>query len=203
MCAWPRPLRLESQTDQPGRRTAASAVTENPSGVRVTTQALRRRKSATAENRETTAQWHMALSPRLSMDLSLTRIHPRLGLSAQLSNPSQEQGGVKVIRAGRNGTLPPSLHLARQVRAWRTATPRSARTRMAPGQPPDAAHGHRHATADPERAPMLRMAGMKDRAGISMRYQISRLDQITMEHWRDKLQTADRWCTGHGSPFPR
>ena len=48
---------------------------------------------------------------------------------------------------------------------------------------------------------VLRMAGMKDRAGISLRYQISRLDQITMEHWRDnyKLQTGGVLGTGRHS----
>ena len=81
----------------------------------MTTQApqVEARKLGDLEETEATAQWHMALSPRLSMDLSLTRIHRTAGLSTQLSNPSQERG-VKVDLRWQERDTTTTLHLARR-----------------------------------------------------------------------------------------
>ena len=47
----------------------------------------------------------------------------------------------------------------------------------------------------------MRMAGMKDRVGVSLRYQASRLDQFTVEHWQEryKLQTGGGIGSGRHS----
>ena len=190
---------FESQTDQPDDAPLHLQLTENllafsdHAGPQVEA-----RKLGDLEETEATAQWHMALSPRLSMDLSLTRIHRTAGLSTQLSNPSQERG-VKVDLRWQEQDTTTTLHLARREsltsytpvqleHEWRLDNRLTLRMDIGMQLPT-------------QESTVLRMAGMKDRAGISLRYQISRLDQITMEHWRDnyKLQTGGALGTGRHS----
>lgn len=141
----------------------------------------------------------MALSPRLSMDLSLTRIERTVGLSTQLSHPSQERG-VKIDLRWQDHDSTTTLHLARREglasytpvqieQEWRIDNRLTLRMDLGLQLPT-------------QESTVMRMAGMKDRAGISLRYQASRIDQFTMEHWREryKLQTGERWALAATRP---
>ena len=45
----------------------------------------------------------------------------------------------------------------------------------------------------------LRVAGMKDRASLSLRYRPTRLDQIVLEHWREQYQLQTGASVGDGA----
>lgn len=190
---------FEYQIDQPDDAPLHLQLTENllafsdHAGPQVEA-----RKLGDLEETEANAQWHVALSPRLSMDLGLTRIHRTAGLSTQLSNPSQERG-VKVDLRWQEQDTTTTLHIARREslasytpvqleHEWRLDSRLTLRMDIGMQLPT-------------QESTVLRMAGMKDRAGISLRYQISRLDQITMEHWREnyKLQTGGMLGNGRHS----
>ncbi len=190
---------FESQTDQPDDAPLHLQLADNllafsdHAGPQVET-----RKLGDLEEVEATAQWHMALSPRLSMDLSLTRVHRTADLSTQLSNPSQERG-VKVDLRWQERDTTTTLHLARREslstytpvqleHEWRLDNRLTLRLDIGAQLPT-------------QESTVLRMAGMKDRVGMSMRYRLSRLDLVTMEHSRDnyKLQTGGELGTGRHS----
>jgi hypothetical protein len=188
---------FETQQDQPDDNPLHLQLTENllafsdHAGPQ-----LEIRKLGDLDEAEATAQWHMALSPRLSMDLSLTRIERTAGLSTQLSNPSQERG-VKIDLRWQDHDSTTTLHLGRREslasytpvqleQEWRIDNRLSLRMDIGLQLPT-------------QESTVLRMAGMKDRAGISLRYQASRLDQFTMEHWRERYKLQTGAALGSGS----
>lgn len=188
---------FETQQDQPDDNPLHLQLTENllafsdHAGPQ-----LELRKLGDLDETEATAQWHMALSPRLSMDLSLTRIERTVGLSSQLSHPSQERG-VKVDLRWQDHDSTTTLHLARHEslasytpvqieQEWRIDNRLSLRMDLGLQLPT-------------QESTVMRMAGMKDRAGISLRYQASRIDQFTMEHWRERYKLQTGGALGSGS----
>ena len=190
---------FETQEDQPDDNPLHLQLTENllafsdHAGAKVVSRDLRDLRET-----DTSATLHLALTPRLSLDLSAERIERVAGLTQQLSNPSQERS-VRMDLRWQDNDSTTLLHIARREslvgytpvhleQEWRIDNRLSLRMDVGMQLPT-------------QESTVMRMAGMKDRIGVSLRYQASRLDQFTVEHWQEryKLQTGGAVGSGRHS----
>lgn len=188
---------FETQQDQPD---------DNPLHLQLTENLLAFSDNATAqvENRdlrdlretESSVTLHLALTPRLSLNLGAERIARTTGLTRQLSNPSQERGIRMELRWQENDSTT-VLHIARREslasytpvhleQEWRIDNRLSLRMDIGMQLPT-------------QESAVLRMGGMKERVGINLRYQMSRLDQFSVEHWRERYQLQTGAAVGSGT----
>jgi len=190
---------FETQGDQPDDNPLHLQLTENllafsdHAGANVVSRDLRDLRET-----ETSVGLHLALTPRLSLDLGAQRIERVAGLTQQLSNPSQERS-VRMDLRWQDHDSTTLLHIARREslasytpvhleQEWRIDNRLSLRMDVGMQLPT-------------QESTVMRMAGMKDRVGVSLRYQASRLDQFTVEHWQEryKLQTGGSVGSGRHS----
>lgn len=190
---------FETQEDQPDDNPLHLQLTENllafsdHAGANVVSRDLRDLRET-----ETSVGLHLALTPRLSLDLGAQRIERVAGLTQQLSNPSQERS-VRMDLRWQDNDSTTLLHIARREslasytpvhleQEWRIDNRLSLRMDIGMQLPT-------------QESTVMRMAGMKDRVGVGLRYQASRLDQFTVEHWQEryKLQTGGAVGSGRHS----
>ncbi|WP_231940699.1 tetratricopeptide repeat protein [Acidovorax sp. RAC01] len=190
---------FETQQDQPDDAPLHLQLTENllafsdHAGAKIETRDLR-----DLQETETSATLRLALTPRLSLQVAAERIERTAGLTQQLSNPSQERGvrmelrwqdndSTTTLQLGRRESLAAytPVHLEQE---WRIDSRLSLRMDAGLQLPT-------------QESAALRMAGMKDRVGASVRYQASRLDQFTAEHWQERYRLQTGAEVGRGRHY--
>ncbi|WP_370681121.1 tetratricopeptide repeat protein [Comamonas sp. GB3 AK4-5] len=156
-----------------------------------------RRLNELAE-RSTTATWHLAMTPRWSLDVNALRIERSTRDSSLLQQPSNERGidfrlhwknedHTATLRAGQRESLDRYHPLELQ---WEQRLGSRLRLR--------AQLGHQLPT---EETTPLRMAGMKDQLSLGLSYAPTRQDSISLDHVRNRyqLQTGGRVGDGHNT----
>ena len=188
---------FETQGDQPDDNPIHLQLTENllafsdHAGAQVVSRQL-----DSIDEHEGSAQLHLALTPRLFLDLRLLHTDRRSRFPQTVYNPSSEDAlqaelrwqypnGSTLLRIARRESLTgyTPLQLEQELRLDNRLTLRLDVGTQLPTQ----------------ESLVLRMGGMKDRLGASLRYQPTRLDQFMVEHWRDRyqLQTGGHLGSGH------
>lgn len=187
---------FETQENQPDDNPLHLQLTENllafsdHAGGKVVSRDLRDLRET-----DTSVTLHLALTPRLSLDLGAERIERMAGLTQQLSNPSQERS-VRMDLRWQDNDSTTLLHIARREslagytpvqleQEWRIDNRLSLRMDVGMQLPT-------------QESTVMRMAGMKDRLGVSLRYQASRLDQFTLEHWQERYKLQTGGAVGRG-----
>ena len=187
---------FETQSDQPDDHPIHLQLTENllafsdHAGVQMVSRQL-----DSIDERDLSAQWHLALSPRLFLDLKLQNIDRRARSPQTVYQPSSEDAvqaqlrwqhnnASTLVRIARRESLTgyTPLQLEQELRLDDRLALRLDWGTQLPSQ----------------ESLVLRMGGMKDRLGSSLRYQATRLDQFVVEHWRDKYQLQTGGQLGSG-----
>ena len=162
-------------------------------GTRLTRQDLGGMRESEAE-----AILHIALTPRMALDLNFSSISRNATRDTVVYNPPYERGveaqfrwrhpdGETTLRAGRRESF--QAYTPLQVEHEQRIDNRLA-LRMDVGM-----------ELPSQESLALRIAGMKSRAAVSLRYQATRQDQIVIMHWaeRYKLQTGAEVGSGRHS----
>ncbi|WP_232828859.1 tetratricopeptide repeat protein [Simplicispira lacusdiani] len=187
---------FETQGDQPDDNPIHLQLTENllafsdHAGAEITSRQL-----DSIDEREAGAQLHLALTPRLFLDLRLLHIDRRARLPQTVYDPSPEDAlqaelrwlhahGSTVLRIARRESLA-GYNSLQAEQEWRLDNRLTLRLDLGKQLPT-------------QESLVLRMGGMKDRLGASLRYQPTRLDQFAVEHWRDKYQLQTGGQLGSG-----
>ena len=187
---------FETQGDQPDDSSIHLQLTENLLAFSDHAGAETASRQLDGVNeRETSAQWHLALNPRLFLDLKLQNIDRRAPAPQTVYNPSPENAlqaelrwlhnnGSTLVRLARRESLTgyTPLQLEQELRLDDRLALRLDLGTQLPTQ----------------ESLVLRMGGMKNRLGASLRYQPTRLDQFVIEHWRDKYQLQTGGHLGSG-----
>ena len=162
-------------------------------GTQLTRQDLGGMRENSAE-----AIYHIALTPRMALDLNFTSISRNATRDTVIYQPPHERGveaqfrwrhpdGETTLTAGRRESFQvyTPLQIEHEQRIDNRLTLRMDVGMEMPSQESLA----------------LRVAGMKNRAGVSLRYQATRLDQVTVMHWaeRYRLQTGTEVGSGRHS----
>ena len=189
-------IAFDTQTDQPDDAPLHLQLTENLLAFSDHAGAgLASRQLGALEEKEATADFHVALTPRLSLDLGLSRTERVAGIPRLLQNPSNEQG-IKLALRWRTQDSTTQLRLERRIS-------------MATYTPVQVEHEWRiderltlkmdvGLQLPTQESTVLRMGGMADRTGLALRYLVTRRDQFSAEHWQDRfrLQTGARVGSG-------
>ncbi|MEG2816066.1 MAG: tetratricopeptide repeat protein [Comamonas sp.] len=146
----------------------------------------------------TTARLHWAINPRWSIDLDASQTQRRSRDKSLLATTDDERGidaylrwknasSSATFRAGRRESLDTYTPLQLQ---WEQRIDNRLRLRLEAG--------HELPT---DETTALRMGGMKDRLGVGVTYQPTRLDSISLDHFRDRyhLQTGADIGRGHAT----
>lgn len=141
------------------------------------------------------ASYHLAMNPRLSLDLDTGRIDRQVRDENVIRNAPDETlfnlrlnwqhaAGETRVSAGQRESFA-------RYNPWQVTHERRIDNRLSLGL----SLGGQLATSD---TLALRVAGMKERAAVSLRYRPSRLDQIALEHWQERyaLQTGGELGSG-------
>ena len=141
---------------------------------------------------------HLAVSPRLSLDMELTSIR-RLHTAPNLLRNVPDEEVAQVLVRWRHTDGETQLRAAAR-HGYATTYPRL----LAHEQRLDnrLTLGGEVGTQQPsEESLALRIGGMKDRAAANLRYQATRQDQFTLTHWAERymLQTGAVVGTGRHS----
>lgn len=156
------------------------------------------RKLNELAEQSTTATWHLAMTPRWSLDAQALHTQRRSKDSSLLLQPSDERGidlrlhwkdedRAATLRAGQRESLARYHPLELQ---WEQRLDNRLRLR---GQ-----LGHQLPT---EETTPLRMAGMKDQLSLGISYTPTLQDTISLDHVRNRyqLQTGGRVGDGHNT----
>jgi len=187
---------FETQGDQPDDNPIHLQLTENllafsdHAGAEAASRQL-----DSIDEIESSAQLHLALTPRLFLDLRLLHIDRRVRFPQTVYNPSHEDAlqaelrwqyaqGSTLVRIARRESLTGfnPLQVEQELRLDNRLTLRLDLGTQLPTQ----------------ESLVLRMGGMKNRLGTSLRYQPTRLDQFVVEHWHDKYQLQTGGSVGSG-----
>lgn len=145
---------------------------------------------------QTTAHLHWAINPRWSMDWQAHRTQRRSNNASLLAGPPDERGldaylrwknanSSAFLRAGRRESLDTYHPLQLQ---WEQRIDNRMQLRIEAG--------HELPT---EETTALRLGGMKDRVGLNLTYQPTRMDSITLEHVRDRFHLQTGAAIGRGN----
>ncbi len=145
---------------------------------------------------QTTARLHWAVNPRWSVDLDASRTQRSIRDRSQLAAVDDERGidaylrwkngnSSASFRAGRRESLDTYNPLQLQ---WEQRIDNRLRLRLEAGR-----------QLPTEETTAMRLGGMKDRLGVGLTYQPTRLDTVSLEHFRDRyhLQTGADIGRGH------
>lgn len=188
---------FETQTDQtddnPLHMQLADSLLEfsDHAGAEFT-----KRKLGGLDEQLVATHWHAAVDPKLSLDFQFGRI-------------ARQETDTAVIRNA------PDERFSRLKINWRhddgaTTLMVENRHSLATYTPLQIEHEQRidnrlslnvglGTDLSSQETTILRLAGMKDRASLGLRYRPTRMDQITLEHWREdyKLQTGANVGSGN------
>lgn len=187
---------FDAQTQQPDDDPLHQQLADNllafsdSAGV----QHASRRLNALSEQ-HTAAQFHWALTPRWSLDLEASRTQRSSRNATELVNPSNERGldarlrwrdasSTAVLRAGRRESLDTYHPLQLQ---WEQRLDSRLRLRAELGT-----------ELPTEETTPLRMGGMKDRAGLGLSYNPTRMDTISLDHYQDRFHLQTGASIGRG-----
>lgn len=187
---------FETQGDQPDDHPTHLQLTENLLAFSDHAGAgAASRQLDGIDEREANAHLHLALTPRLFLDLRLLHIDRRARVPQTVYDPSPEDAlqaelrwqypnGSTLARISRRESLTGYTPLQLE-QEWRLDNRLTLRVDLGTQLPT-------------QESLVLRMGGMKDRLGSNLRYQPTRQDQFIIEHWRDQyqLQTGGRLGSG-------
>lgn len=187
---------FETQGDQHDDQPLHLQLTESllafsdHGGVQMTYQDLAGMRETQAE-----AILHLAISPRLSLDLNLTQVRRWASSDTAVFQPPQERGidaelrwrhreGETLFRAGRRESdrAYTPLSIEHEERIDNRLSLRFDAGSDLPSQDSLA----------------LRIAGMKDRVGLSMRYQATRQDEFVLSQFAERYQLQTGGNLGSG-----
>lgn len=188
---------FETQTEQtddaPLHMQLADSLLEfsDHAGARYVTQQL-----GSLDEQLAGVHWHAAVDPRLSLDFQLGNINRQGTDPAVIRNAPDEQ--FSSIKANWQHPDSKTTFMAESRHSLDTYTP----LQIEHEQRIDnrlSLHFGIGTDLPSQESIMLRVAGMKDRASLGLRYRPTRLDQIVVEHWREdyNLQTGTDLGRGH------
>ncbi|PKO94712.1 MAG: hypothetical protein CVU16_01250 [Betaproteobacteria bacterium HGW-Betaproteobacteria-10] len=145
-----------------------------------------------------TTHWHAAVDPKLSLDFAFGQIARKDRDTAVIQNAPDERfsslkanwrhgdGATTLLAENRHSLASYTpLQIEHEQRIDNRLSLNFSLGTQLPSQ----------------ETTILRIAGMKDRTSLGLRYQPTRMDQITLEHWREnyKLQTGTDLGKGNHS----
>lgn len=182
---------FETQHDQPDDSPLHQQLAENLLAFSPHANGnIASRRLDKLDEQETETRLHYPLSPSLSLGLKMLRTDRQTTDPRALQEPSQERAAYGALRWQYRGGSSTMLHLG-----WRESLASSTPWQLEHIQRLDnrlSLHLDWGNQLPTQESLALRMGGMKDRLGIGMRYQATRLDQVTLNHWREKYE----WQTG-------
>jgi polysaccharide biosynthesis protein PelB len=192
---------FETQQDQPDDNPLHQQLVDNllaftpHAAAQVTLRQL-----DNLDETETVAQLHYPLAPSRSLGLKLLNTQRQSNERRALRDPSQEQAAYGSLRWQYRSGSSTVLQLG-----WRDSLASSVPLQLEHVQRLDnrlSLHLDLGSQLPTQESLVLRMGGMKDRLGMGLRYQATRLDHVMLSHWREKyaLQTgADVGSGQHSS----
>ncbi len=188
---------FETQHNQPDDNPLHQQLAENllafsPSG----TGNVASRQLDRLEEKETQTQLHYPLSPALSLGLKMLHTERQTTGREGLRELSQERANYGSLRWQQRSGSSTQLQLG-----WRESLAHSTPWQLEHLQRLDnrlSLHLDWGQQLPTQESLALRTGGMKDRLGVGMRYQATRLDQVTLNHWREKYQWQTSAEVGNG-----
>lgn len=181
---------FETQTDQtddaPLHMQLADSLLEfsDHAGLAIKSYQL-----GTLDERALAAHWHVAVDPRLSLDFQLGSAQRQSTDARVIQNAPDEQ--FKSLRINWRQNDGETIVLAERRTSLATYTPLQIERELRIDNRLSLRIGLGTQLPSTESV-ALRVGGMKDRASLSLRYRPTRMDQIIIEHWRERyaLQTG-------------
>lgn len=181
---------FETQQDQPEDSPLHQQLSDNllafsaHAGGQVTA-----RKLDQLQETESEARWHYPLSPALSLGFKTVNINRETTEPRSLQSPSQERASYGLLRWQQGNAHTALLVGRRESLAASTPLQIEHVQRLDNRLSLYVDWGHQLPTQE---SLALRMGGMKNRQGVGLRYQATRLDHMVWSHWREKYA----WQTG-------
>ncbi|HQQ69984.1 MAG TPA: hypothetical protein PLL92_06685, partial [Alicycliphilus sp.] len=150
---------------------------------------LARRRLGVLDENQVDAQFHLAISPRLSLELDLSRIRRSVAAPDQLRDVADEEIAAVLLR-WRHADGETRMRAANR-RGYATTTP----LRLEHEQRLDSRlslRGELGWHLPSEESVPLRIGGMKTRVAAHLRYQATRQDSVLLSRWSEqyRLQTG-------------
>ena len=150
------------------------------------------------EEEKSDTLWHFAINPRLALDIDWGRIQRQVKQPEVIrAAPDEEALSVRLNWRHRDGETVFRLDRRKSFAAY---TPLQIEHEHRIDNRTSLRFGLGTQLPSQESLP-LRIAGMKERASLSLRYRPTRIDQVLLEHWRENyhLQTDARVGDGRHS----
>ena len=187
---------FETQNDQTDDDTTHLQLTEtllafsDHAGFSVTNRQL-----GSLDERPVSTTYHLAIDPRLSLDFEWGRIQRHARREEVIRNaPSELLFSTRLAWRHPDGE---TVFRADQRESFARYTPLQIEHEQRLDDRLSLRMGFGTQLPSQDSLP-LRVAGMKDRASISVRYRPTRLDQIFAEHWREQYQLQTGGNVGSG-----
>ncbi|CAB5665580.1 Uncharacterised protein [Delftia tsuruhatensis] len=157
---------------------------------------LRSRHLDSIDERVARLRWHVALDPRWSLDLDAEDVRRSVNNGSLVQGPSSEQGvGLRLTRRTAAGS---SEFLLGRRESLEGYTPMQfSQTYNVDSRWSLQASLGRHLATQETLA--MRMGGMKDRVALGTTYQLSRLDQVSLELASERYRVQSGARVGSGS----
>lgn len=157
--------------------------------------AIANRQLGSLDEMPLSTTYHLAIDPRLSMDFEWGRIQRHARREEVIRNaPSELLFSTRLTWRHPDGE---TVFRADQRESFARYTPLQVEHEQRIDDRLSLRMGLGTQLPSLESLP-LRVAGMKDRASISLRYRPTRMDQIVVEHWREEYQLQTGGNVGSG-----
>ena len=156
---------------------------------------ITQRKLGSIDERASTARHHLAISPRLALDVEWGRIARTVrDNNVFAAAPDEEMASARLLWRQANGE---TLFRIERRESFDDYTPLqlSQRLRLDDRLSLDLAIGR---NLPSQESVALRLAGMKDQQAVSLNYAPTRLDQIQLEHRREDYRMQNGEALGNG-----
>lgn len=188
---------FETQQDQPDDNPLHQQLADNLLAFTPHAAAqLTLRQLDNLDEIETAAQLHYPLAPSHSLGLKLVNIQRQSNEPRTLRDPSQEQAAYASLRWQDSSGSTTLLQWG-----WRDSLASSVPLQLEHVQQLDrrlSLHLDVGSQLPTQESLVLRMGGMKDRLGMGLRYQATRLDHVMLSHWREKYALQTGAAVGSG-----
>lgn len=156
---------------------------------------MAKRSLGSIEEKATTASYHLAIDPNLSLDVDWGRIARRVrDNNVFASTPDEEVASARLRWRQANGE---TLFRAERRESFDDYTPLQLTQRLRIDDRLSLDLGLGNALPSPESV-ALRVAGMKRQATLSLNYMPTRVDQIQIEHRRENYRLQNGEALGNG-----
>ena len=157
---------------------------------------LRNRRMDAIDEQVSRLRWHVGLNPRWALDLDAEDVRRTVNKSTLVRGPSQERGiGLRLTRKTQSASSEFMLGRRESLESY---TPMQfTQTYNVDSRWSLQASLGRHLATQETLA--MRMGGMKDRVSLGSSYQLSRLDQITLELASERYRVQSGARVGSGN----